>query len=191
MLSRSPTESKAELSPTSVPDPYIYDKENIIKTTRHIIKHMTQEQRFEKAKAHVLDSLSYRSPRPDSESLDTPTRFRIVYAIETSSLWQWMLFILSYVFMYFVIADSDDYSLKLGVESTILIIFWVDTFFRKYIKTFDHFGKHAKQVRYFGLRALLLLLLTIDLLIFAGMPNHDSRPIRLFRILRACTSPAS
>lgn len=40
--------------------------ENIIKMTKQIIKSMTEGQRFEKARAHVMDALYYKHPRYES-----------------------------------------------------------------------------------------------------------------------------
>ena len=97
-----------------------------------------------------------------------------------------LLYLLSYVFMYTVILDSQEtYSTKIAVEGTILVLFWVDVFMRKYVKTFDKFGKRAEAL-FFNIRTILILLMTIDLIIFISMPGFDSRPIRPFRILRCC-----
>lgn len=48
---------------------------------------MTEMQRFEKAKAHLDDALNYRHPRPETEALDTPVRFRYLYRFHTSGVW--------------------------------------------------------------------------------------------------------
>ena len=40
------------------------EEANIIKLTRTIVKGMTEEQKLAKAKAHVLDALNFRNPRP-------------------------------------------------------------------------------------------------------------------------------
>ena len=40
------------------------EEANIIKLTRTIVRDMTEEQKLAKAKAHVLDALNFRNPRP-------------------------------------------------------------------------------------------------------------------------------
>ena len=40
------------------------EEANIIKLTRTIVRDMTEEQKLAKAKAHVLDALHFREPRP-------------------------------------------------------------------------------------------------------------------------------
>jgi hypothetical protein len=67
---------------------------------------MSEIQKFEKAKAHMMDSIGYKHPRPESEALDTPLLFKVVYKVQSSSVWEWMLFFLGYVFMYLVIMDN-------------------------------------------------------------------------------------
>lgn len=36
---------------------------NIIRKTREIIKGMNEKQKFEKAQAHIMDSLTFKQPR--------------------------------------------------------------------------------------------------------------------------------
>ena len=57
---------------------------------------------------------------------------------------------------------------------------------RKYVKTFDKFGKRM-EASFFNIRTVLFILMTFDLIIFCAMPGFDSRPVRPFRILRCCT----
>ena len=57
------TKLKAEQIHQEQEKVYKMEHENIIKTTRKIIKNMTEEQRFLKAKAPLLDSLNYQHPR--------------------------------------------------------------------------------------------------------------------------------
>lgn len=40
--------------------------ENVIKVTREIIRPMNEEQRFEKARSHIMDALKYKHPRFES-----------------------------------------------------------------------------------------------------------------------------
>jgi hypothetical protein len=89
--------------------------------------------------------------------------------------------------MYLVIMDNERYAAKIAVESTILLLFWVDTAVSYYIKSFDNFRK-SKHSAFFWFRIILLALMTIDLIIFIALPGFDDRPIRPFRILRCCNS---
>lgn len=67
---------------------------------------MAETQRFIKAENHIQDALKYKQPRAESERLDVPITFRILYSLEVSSLWESLLFYLSYTFLYFVIMDN-------------------------------------------------------------------------------------
>lgn len=63
----------------------------------------------------MQDSLTYKHPRPESESLSTPKLFRLLYGLHTSGPWEWMLFFLGYVFMYLVVLDNESYATKIGL----------------------------------------------------------------------------
>jgi len=84
--------------------------------------------------------------------------------------------------MYMVILDSESYAAKIVVETLILTIFWADNIFLFYCKTFDK----NKYSSFFIFKVILILLMTIDLIVFITLPCYNSRPIRPFRILRAC-----
>jgi hypothetical protein len=114
--------------------------------------------------------------------LETPLLFKIIYFIQASRLWEWMLFILGYVYMYLIILDSESYVAKIVVETLILTIFWADNIFLLYCKSFDK----TKHSSFFIFKNILILLMTIDLIVFILLPCYHSRPIRPFRILRAC-----
>ena len=83
-----------------------------------------------------------------------------------------MLFILSYIFMYLVILDEQNYALKLSLETVILLILWVDTVLLKYIKSFDR-REGKKEIIIIDERTILLLLMTIDLFIFASKEGFN------------------
>lgn len=67
-----------------------------------------------------------------------------------------------------------------------LVLFWADILKTIYILRFDVLNNHQRYSKYFYMKFGIILLITLDLLIFAALPCHNSRPIRPFRILRAC-----
>lgn len=162
--------------------------DNIIKQTRSMIKGMNIQDRFEKAKSHIIDSLKNKQPRPMSYSPELTTSYHILYAIQSSLLWDWLTFILSYTYMYLVILDRETYTLKIVLQTIILTIFLFDIFIDFYCKSFDKFKVQNRYSAIDFLKLFLLLLMVIDLILFATMPGFDSRPIRPFRVLRACTN---
>jgi hypothetical protein len=109
----------------------------------------------------------------------------VAYGLHTSWVWEWLLFLSGYVFMYLVIMDNDQYAAKIAVEGTILLLFWTDTLISYYVNLFDSFRRN-KHSSFFWFKVALLLLMTIDLIIFISMPGYGQRPIRPFRILRCC-----
>ena len=72
-----------------------------------MIKGMSKDERFEKARMHLMDALEYKAPRPEAYDSGLPTFFKIVFALQTSSFWNFFLFILSYFFMYLVILENS------------------------------------------------------------------------------------
>ena len=110
----------------------------------------------------------------------------MVYTVSVSSPWHWLLFVLSYTFMYLVILDNNRYALKISLEACILFVFWADTIMLKYINTFDRLDQ-PKGIIWVDYRTVLLLLMSVDLFIFAAHPGINSRPILPFRVLRFCT----
>jgi hypothetical protein len=78
-----------------------------------MIKGMNIQDRFEKAKSHIIDSLKNKQPRPMSYSPELTTSYHILYAIQSSLLWDWLTFMLSYTYMYLVILDRETYTLKI------------------------------------------------------------------------------
>ncbi len=55
-----------------------------------------------------------------------------------------------------------------------------------YLYKFDRLEEETKYDKFFTSKFTLILLMTIDLFIFSFLPCFNSRPIRPFRILRAC-----
>jgi hypothetical protein len=161
--------------------------DNIIKETRNMIRHMDTEQRFEKAKAHILDALRNRPPRPMSHSPLLTPAYHLLHFLQSAVVWEWTLFLLSYLYVYLAVLDSDHYVLKLTLESLLLALFLLDTFIDYFLKSFDQFRKKNKYPAFFFWKTLLMVLMAADLVVFAALPCPDSRPIRPFRLLRACT----
>ena len=67
---------------------------------------MSEGQKYEKAKAHIIDALNYRHPRYESESLDTAYMFGLLNKIQMSWIWSWILFLAGYVYLCLVVLDS-------------------------------------------------------------------------------------
>jgi hypothetical protein len=67
------------------------------------------------------------------------------------------------------------------------VLFWLDNIMVYYCKSFDNFKRKNKLSKFYYWKVFLILLMTIDLIVFIALPGYDSRPIRPFRILRACT----
>lgn len=86
--------------------------------------------------------------------------------------------------MYMVVFDEEEYVVKIGIESTILGLFWIETVISYYIKQSNSFGKN-KRSTFQWFKCILLILMTADLIIFIAVPE-GGRPIRPFRILRCC-----
>lgn len=83
--------------------------------------------------------------------------------------------------------DHEHFSIKVGVEATILVLFWMDTIMQAYLKEFDKIKDKSRYNDFFYFKLGIIILMTIDLFIFIGLPCYESRPIRPFRILRCCT----
>lgn len=67
---------------------------------------MSEAQRFEKAKSHVMDALSNRDPRPMSYAPELTDLYYILYSVQSSWLWSWLVFLLSFFYMYLVVLDN-------------------------------------------------------------------------------------
>ena len=146
------------------------------------------EERYLKAKTHIIDALHNRHPRPVILSPTLTTSYCVLEYIQSSRVWDWLIFLLSYTFMYLVILEGNDYALKIALEGTILAIFFFDTFIDFYCLSFDNFKRKNKCPSIYFWKFGLLVLMVIDLVVFIVLPAKASRPIRPFRILRACTS---
>lgn len=90
--------------------------------------------------------------------------------------------------MYLVILDQEHYALKIALEGSFLAIFGFDTFVDFYLQSFDYFKKKNKYPTHYYWKAGLIIILVIDLIIFIPLTNNDGRPIRPFRLLRACNT---
>lgn len=152
-----------------------------------MIKHLSMEERYHKAKTHLLDALHNKAPRPIYYSNTLSTPYYILDYIQSSLIWDWLIFLLSYSFMYLVVLDAEHYALKIGLESAILLVFFFDTFMDFYTLSFDHFKRKNKYPSIYFWKLGLFLLMVIDLIVFIAYPARNGRPIRPFRIFRART----
>lgn len=127
---------------------------------------MNQSQKFQKTKAHIMDALKYKHPRFESEALDTPKLFKIMYQISSSSIWEWLLFIAGYLYLCLSILDKENYGEKIFLELSILIVFWIDLTMLLYCKKFDNFVKKNKYSSFFYFKFIMIVLMTVDLVLF-------------------------
>lgn len=72
------------------------------------------------------------------------------------------------------------------MESTLLVIFLLDIFIDFYCKSFDKLKQKNRYPAFYFWKAFLVVIMIVDLVIFITLPCYNSRPIRPFRILRAC-----
>ena len=109
---------------------------DIIRETRRLVSGLGDKKRFEIAKRHLEDALNYKTPRLDTYSNHLSKRFKICYNIQTSIIWIRFLMILSYVFMYAVIAINEK-KIEQGISYICLVLFWLDTGMEVYHKKFE------------------------------------------------------
>lgn len=114
------------------------------------------------------------------------TTYYALYFVQSSLLWDWLTFLLAYTYMFLVILDNESYILKISLETSILLLFLFDTFIDFYCKSYDKFKKKNRFPIFYYCKLFLLLFMAADLIIFGFLPCYNSRPIRPFRILRAC-----
>ncbi len=92
-----------------------------------------------------------------------PRIFRVCYELQTSNMWQTILLVLAYIFMYLVIWAHEEPSVTLiAVESTILIIMWVDVIMEIYHKSFEVLRLTSRFQLRFYVRITVLMLMLID-----------------------------
>ena len=147
---------------------------------------MTNQQQFEKARAHIMDALQNRQPRNTANAPQLPPLYYALYWLQTFALWDWLLWIFSYTLMWFEGLGTQEYALKLGLEGTILGFFIFDCFIDFYCRSFDSLKQKNRYPAFYFWKAVLVGLLLVDLITFAAMPRPNQRPIRPFRIFRAC-----
>ena len=148
---------------------------------------MSVQERFQQAKMHILDALHNRETRNICYSKELPYLYYVLYYLQSSSVWNWFMFLLGYAFMYLVILDNQSFALKIALESSILVVFIIDNSIDFYCKSFDILKKKNRYPKFYFWKAFLLHLMIIDLIVFISLPCYNSRPIRPFRILRART----
>ena len=149
---------------------------------------MNETQRFHKAKAHIYDALNFKHPRFESQSATTPFLFKLAYSFQSSSIWSWLLFLSGYVFICLAAIDSEYYVAKLVSEAVILSLFWMDNIIVLYCKSFDRIKENKRYSSFFYIKFTIIILMTVDLIIFICLPCYNSRPIRPFRIFRCSNS---
>ena len=161
--------------------------DTIIKHTREMIRNMPIERQYEKAKAHILDALHNKPPRPVYMSDSLSRAYYVLQWVQSSLVWDWTIFLLSYLFMYLVVLEGDSFGAKVGLESAILTVFFTDTFMDFYFHSFDYLKRKNRYPSILFWKLGLLMLMLVDLIVFIALPAREGqRPIRVFRVLRAC-----
>jgi len=135
-------------------------------------KLMDEQQRFQKAKSHIIDALKNKQSRPINYSPHLPALYYILYFVQSSFCWDWLTFLLSFAYMYLVILDNESYTLKIVSESSILLIFLIDTLIDFYCKSFDKYKKKNKYPSFYIWKTILISLMIIDLIIFISLPCY-------------------
>jgi hypothetical protein len=162
--------------------------DNIIRHTRELAARLSLEQRHRKAKSHIMDALLNRAPRPIYMSSTLSSAYYLFDCLQGSAPWDWLVFLFSYLYMYLVVLEGDHFGLKVGLEAGVLAVFLFDTFIDFYTLSFDHFKRKNKYPPLCFWKLGLLCLMLVDLAVFIALPSALGRPIRPFRILRACTA---
>jgi len=70
------------------------------------------------------------------------------------------------------------------MESSILFIFILDLIMDFYCKSFAVFKKGGKYPIFLYVKVILIILMIIDVIVFAALPCNGIRPIRPFRLAR-------
>lgn len=110
--------------------------------------------------------------------------------MQLNSVWSWTLYLSGYIFMCLAAIDSESYAIKIGMESAILLFFWLDVCMQFYLKKFDCLNYKNRYNDFFYFKVCIVVLMTIDLVVFIALPCYECRPIRPFRILRCCKNEA-
>ena len=80
-----------------------------------MIKDLSLEDRYRKAKVHILDALQNKPPRPVYLFTHLTTPYYVFECIQSSLIWDWLTFFLSYLFMYLVILEGNNFALKISL----------------------------------------------------------------------------
>jgi hypothetical protein len=127
-------------------------------------------------------------------NLDDSWLFWLAYNVQTSSLWNNFLFILSIVYMYLIAAEPNN-RLDLGVplnqtayalDISILAILSIDIVFEVLHKVSWNASFSKKYPFRFWAKVFLVALFIIDSIVF--YTKYTTFPLRPFRILRACNN---
>lgn len=171
---------------------------DIIQETRDIVFKMTKAERFKKAKRHLMDALNYRQARNDIDTSnyhikeDNSMFFHFCYKVQTSAWWNYLLFLLSMVYMYLIVAEPNN-RLDLTVprdtavivlDNTILLLMVLDCFFEIVHKNSWNASSNKKYPFRFKIKIVLVSLLLVDNIVFYSL--FLTYPIRVFRFLRSC-----
>ena len=152
---------------------------------------MTIQDKFCLAKEHLLDALEYRTYRPRlTLALNNNKCYDILHTVFKSYLLGLFFQVASFVFMYMVILDENHYALKIGLESALLFLFWLEMVINIYLKSQDSFQTVPDQLCQLKWKITLLGLYTIDLIIFGcQVRTSQGRLILPFRFFRGCNTP--
>lgn len=80
------------------------------------------------------------------------------------------MFISSYVYIGTAAIDSEHFRIKLAIELSLLILFWIDTLMQAYCKRFDAYKGENRYSHIYIFKCCIVLLMTADLIIFVSLP---------------------
>lgn len=95
-------------------------------------------ERFNKACEHVNDALQFKHPRTDISKQNLSSILKIAYYLQTSYVWNWILYLVGYFYMYTIVLDEQNhFTIKIILEAISLVVFWIDIFMYFYHQSFE------------------------------------------------------
>lgn len=161
-------------------------KSNLIELTRDFVKKYTDEERMEMAREHVHNALRYKQPRFDILNSDEGHCYKMVYALQTSQLWEAVMSFLSFFYMYLIVFEDSDSAFLYRLASPALYgVFLLDFAMQAYHESYDQLTHKSRCNVFFILKIVFLTLVGVDELLVGLDLRAGSRPLHPFRVFRA------
>lgn len=140
---------------------------------------------MEKAKQHVHDALRYKGPRFDILNSNEPKFYKTVYQVQTSTLWELIMGIFSFAYMYMIVFESTEFNSFYHVGSPVIYcIFILDFIMQTYHQSYDETSHKSRFSTLFLVKVLTLVLVGVDEVLIGLNVQAGARPIHPFRIMR-------